>query len=198
MEFQSLQDYVALLDRHVPAIVDHESALKAGLADLGVDEQAIDELHELQIGAATRLIAGSTIVALWAAYEAAVLECARHLQQKREIALCLSQLRGPFLGRARLYFDDVLTFDLHPPTAVDWDRLKLLAELRHSFAHDNGMDLGPKTRRGRRLRTLASRHPELRIVDGYIVPSIKFVEEAAQYLGTLVRDLVARIRTTYP
>ena len=194
MEFQGLRDYVALLEHNLPVIVHRESQFKAGLADLGVDEGAIDGLYELQSGAATRLIAGSAIVALWAAYEAAVNFSAGYLQQQREVALPLRSLRGSFLDRARMYFDDVLKFDLHPVEDANWDRLRVLAEVRHSFAHDNGKDPGPKTARGKMLRAWASTTTELRVAEGYVVPSLAFVRESAEYLSSLVAELIMRVR----
>jgi len=194
MEFQSLRDYVALLERNLPGVIERESAIKAGLADLGVDELATYDLAELQSGVTTRLIGGSAITALWAAYESAVLYCATYLQQRREVRLSLQDLRGSFLERARQYFDDVLKFDLHPPETTDWDRLRLLAELRNSFAHDNGVYPGSRARRAKRLREWVAATPGLSIADGYVVPQIAFVREATAHVAAVVGELINRTR----
>jgi hypothetical protein len=195
-----IEQYVALVEAHLPTIENEERARIWANVDHS-DELERDIAHRLEDliddGVSTRFLLGASIVACWALYEATVLEIASYVQSKRGLALRVSSLRGNFLERARTYFDDVLKFPLHQPT-TDWKRLEKLANLRHFLAHANGdlRSINPSLRS--EFLSWANGVDGLSIVnDQYLVIRAPFAKETLLFLKSLLDELVDRTRASF-
>ena len=105
--------------------------------DEGECHLALDELHHNTTVVIPRLIRHSFLVSLYAVYEAAVIEIAEFIRVRQSQPITLDDLKGRFPRNARKYYKDVLGFKLVRDN-VSWQKVCLLARLRHAIVHANG------------------------------------------------------------
>lgn len=204
-ELMILAEYLKLLKAETPEVIErgkerireteHDS-------DDEVNYSILSHLeYRLEQGIMTRFLPASVVMASWAIYEAAVKEVSDWLRAKKQIASMDDKslnLRGGLQKRARKYFKDHLHVELHSK-GTDWRRLERLAELRHILAHANGSlrDVRDKGDR-ERICSWVKATPGLTIEDGYILVSLTFASDSLQFIDGLVRELVERVRVTFP
>ena len=204
-ELMILAEYLKLLEAETPEVIargvdlirrtEHDS-------DDEVNYSIVSHLeNRLEQGVMTRFLPASVVIASWAIYEAAVKEVSDWLSARKQIASMDDRslkLRGGLQKRARKYFKDHLHVELHPK-GTDWRRLERLAELRHILAHANGSlrDVRNKSDR-ERLRSWIMATPGLTVEDGYILVSLMFASDSLRFIDGLVRELVERVRVTFP
>lgn len=204
-ELMILAEYLKLLEAETPEIIERGKdriRLTEHDTDDEVNYSIISHLeYRLEEGIMTRFLPASVVTASWAIYEAAVKEVAEWLRTEKQIPAMDDKslkLRGGMLKRARKYYTDFLNLELHP-AGTDWGRLEHIAELRHVLAHANGAlrDVRDKVDRDR-LRSQIRATPGLTIEDGYILVSLTFASDSRQFIDGLLRELVERVRSTFP
>lgn len=200
-ELGNLFEWLELLENNLPRLI--QDGTKRILDDYESDDpadQAVCYYLEAQLkeGVTTRFLIASPLLAAWAIYETAVSELAGYVRKKKEVVLKINNLQGSFLEKARLYFDEVLRFDLHP-IGTDWDRLKRIAALRHAFAHANGRMAGVKDgKRKRIIEKWVEANEGLKVVDDdYLVINLTLVRQELEFIAPLIRNLAKRVRIQF-
>ena len=135
------------------------------------------------------------LVSLWAAYESGVIEIANYLKTQQQQALNIQDLRGSFLDRARKYFDHVLKFPLCIDNQV-WQKLKVIAELRHTIAHCNGRMAALKSGTRSRIEKWLTEDKGISILEGKLLLSDAFLRDAYEVINESLRDLLDRVRSS--
>ena len=115
------------------------------------------------------------------------------LIQKKKGQICsLDGIRsGDFLDRAKKYYQNVLTFELCKNNQ-SWERLKILAELRHTIAHANGHLEMVKESKKRKIEQWIENGIGIEDYDGDIVVTRSFVKETFELVKATLEDLGAR------
>lgn len=196
-ELAVVSEYISLLEAYLPSIVEAEKRRiweRLGSRDPDTAHHLQDLLEQ---GVTTRFLAAAGLIATWAVYEAGVNSVADHVRQVKQVSLKMSDLRGDFLTRAKMYFQDVLKLELHP-LATDWDRLKRLASLRNVLTHTNGRleDIHEDERR--RIQSWTGAATGVEILDEeYVVVSLAFVSDSWKFLDRLLNELTERVRKQF-
>jgi hypothetical protein len=194
---QMLQSGLAQLVEAEPARIWKE-AESVGDDDDGAASATAWHLEDaLDRGVTTRYFSSASVIAVWAAYEAAVIEIADYGRKKRELELSIDDLKGGFHARAKKYYAEVLGFDLHP-LGTDWTRLRHLNLLRNAIAHGN-CRLASIDRRARKaLEKWISGENGVRIDEAqYVIVSAEFADATWQFIDSLLHDLVKRAREEF-
>ncbi len=84
-----------------------------------------------------KLVWGPFLIALFAAYESSITEISKLIQEKKSLKIAIDQIKGDFLERAKLYFKEILNFQLYV-NETDWKNITTLLVLRNVYAHTNG------------------------------------------------------------
>ena len=132
------------------------------------------------------------LISIYTVYESAVTRIASLIQKKKGQELSLNDYeKKGFLKRAKRYYQDVLEFNLSRDNQ-SWERLTILAELRHAIAHANGHLEMVKESRRKRIRKWIER--EIGIEDHYgdITVSQAFVRETFEMVKHDLEDLLER------
>ncbi len=200
-EFMLLREYLNLVETSLPALVQSEKNriwTEAAQSE-DTDGATSDVAHHLEMlldeGITTRFLTASAFIAVWASYEAAVLQFATYIATRRASAP-MPHRNGTFVQRARQYFDNVIRFPLHAP-ATNWDRLEWLAKVRHALAHANGRMEDVNPRDVPLLRTLAGSVRGLAIANDYLVLTLPFVRDSLDLVEGLVTDLQRRVEAAF-
>ena len=199
-EFWALSEFLQIIDPQLNNLGNKEQRRRfAELREMGWDRdegevqvlsQELDEICERVL---PRFFRGPFVIAVWAAYEAAVTEIARYLRQEKNLALELADIRGhDFITRARKYFTNVLATSLDPNEA----RLKRLAELlevRNALAHGNGQRRATPENKWNRLKALMQSGTGLSENNGFLTLSSEFVSRALEDAKESAKDLICRV-----
>jgi len=156
---------------------------------------AYDHINEMREYVLPRLLRGPFVVALWAAFEAALKQVAWILARQLGASAPLAS-RGPdFLRRARTYFAESFGLVLDDNKAR-YDRLIDLYVVRNALAHANGLKDGMTEAEWSRLRRVGKRRraPVDDWHDMLVLPA-SFVALAYQDVTGSVRELLSKART---
>lgn len=165
---------------------------EAGVEDDPIEAQSMWREHaEIHDRVLPRLLRGSFLVALFAAYEASIKKVAAQLQAWGEHRLELDDLRGDSLRAARRYFEEVLRVPLVADN-VTWERLMMLSVLRNVYAHANGSSWFLSTRRIEEIRKWERFGVDLS--DGDVQVTRVFLEETYGIVRADLEGVVARAR----
>ena len=138
------------------------------------------------------ILYNSFLVSLYGMYESAVTRIAGHIQKKKEQKVSLdANKKGDFLDHAKKYYRDVLKFELSKNNR-SWERLKILAELRHAIAHANGHLEMVKESKRKKIRTWMEKYIGIEDYNGDIVVSQIFVRETFDIVKDCLEDLLKR------
>ena len=172
-ELSTLQQNLNLLDQQIESSRSQaKSELEANVSELSIDDDddlahydLLHQEHELQVDfVLPRLLRCPFLITLFSTYESVVTQIAEIMQERRGQKISLGDLKGDFLSKARLYYRHILQLEL----SVDntrWQRIKLLADLRNSFAHANGLIKASKKKRIQN----ALKHEGVYELHGYVV-----------------------------
>jgi len=141
-----------------------------------------------------RLFRGPFIVSLYAAYETAVTEIARLIQETLAHPLSLNDIRaGTFLERASKYYRHVLNFELCRDN-IGWQYITMLSAFRNAIAHTNGRwdMLNDSTKH--RIEQWKKERAGVEIVEGYIVVDSAFLKKTFGHVRDALTDLIDRYK----
>ena len=140
-----------------------------------------------------RFFWGPFIVSLYAVLETSVIEIARLIQQSQKQGITINDLRGDFLERAKKYYKNVLKFELCSDDNA-WQRIKILAEVRHVIAHANDrLDmLNENTKR--RIKALEKQNLGISSYYNYLLLDSYFAKETFSKVRSLLESLVERYK----
>ena len=132
-------------------------------------------------------------MSLYAVLETSVIEIARLIQQTQKQGIAINDLRGDFLERAKKYYKNVLKFELCSDDNA-WQRIKILAEVRHAIAHANGrLDmLNENTKR--KIKALEKQNLGISSYYNYLLVDSYFAKETFSKVRFLLESLVERYK----
>ncbi len=132
------------------------------------------------------------LVSLYAVYESAVTQIASLIQEKNGQQVPLDDnKKGDFLGYAKKYYRDVLKLELFKNNQ-SWERLKILAELRHAIAHANGHLEMVKESKRKKIRNWMDKDIGIEEYCGDIIVTQSFVRETFDTVKDNLEDLLKR------
>jgi hypothetical protein len=140
-----------------------------------------------------RLFRAPIIVALWAVFESAILEVAKHLQKEGRHSLGIEDLRGEnVFVRAEKYYDHILHF---PLIKVEHsEAIEMLLVVRNVIAHINGRIEAIKIRNLQKIRSWEHLHGGISTDLEYLSFTAEFVEDMAYAVKASLEDLITRVR----
>ena len=137
-----------------------------------------------------RVLRGPFLVTLFAAYESAVTEIARRIQESKGVRISLRDIRrNGFLSQSRKYYEGVLQFELSTSNER-WERMRLLSKLRNAIAHANGRVETIGVEKAEELM----RWPGISKEMDCIIVSEVFLRETFGVVKDDLEDLVARYK----
>jgi len=155
-----------------------------------IAKQEYDERIEILL---PRFFRGPFLVALYAVYETAVTEIAQLIQKNLSQGISIKDLKGNFLDRAKRYYKHILNFDLYTDDK-EWQGIKMLAELRNSFAHVNGrMEMLNENSR-KTIKKWEKQKKGIATYSGYIVCDAKIVAEIFENVRISLKKLLDRYK----
>lgn len=142
-----------------------------------------------------RAFRGSFLVSLYAVYESSVTEIARLIQIEKRVIVSLSEYkcRGSYLDRLKKYFDKNLQFELCTDNSV-WQHIKMLADLRHAFAHANGRLKMLTDDSLEKIRNWEKLHIGIESYNGYLVVDATVTRETFDLVRSSLEELVERYK----
>ena len=113
-------------------------------------------------------------------------------RRKKGKEISLDDIRGSdFPDRAKKYYQHILMFEL-PQNDQSWERLKILADLRHAITHANGRLSMVKESRRKKIREWMERDIGIEDYYGDIIVSQSFVRETFDIVKDSLEDLLKR------
>jgi len=200
LELHALEDHYELIEKQISHLIHAE---KVSLDEYRKKENLTPEDPEWDFAREEcdrkaefllpRFFWGPFIVSLYAVLETSVLEIARLIQQSQKQGIGINDLRGDFLERAKKYYKNVIKFELCGDTNT-WQRIKILAEVRHAIAHANGrLDvLNENTKR--RIKALEKQNLGISSYYNYILLDSYFAKETFAKVRSLLKSLVDRYK----
>ena len=121
-----------------------------------------------------KLFRSSFLVSLYAVYESAITEIAELLQVKQGIIISINDTninrnnsRISFLKKAKEYYKQIIDFPLYSNN-IQWERITMLAELRHAIAHQNGRINTLSVKRKDKINRWEKKNIGISYINGYI------------------------------
>jgi hypothetical protein len=200
LELHALEDHYELIEKQISHLIHAE---KVSLDEYWKKEKLTPEDPEWDFARQEcdrkiefllpRFFWGPFIVSLYAVLETSVLEIARLIQQNQKQGIGINDLRGDFLERAKKYYKNVIKFELCGDTNT-WQRIKILAEVRHAIAHANGrLDmLNENTKK--RIKALEKQNLGISSYYNYILLDSYFAKETFSKVRSLLKSLVDRYK----
>jgi hypothetical protein len=200
LELHALEDHYELIEKQISHLIHAE---KVSLDEYRKKENLTPEDPEWDFARQEcdrkvdfllpRFFWGPFIVSLYAVLETSVLEIARLIQQSQKQGISINDLRGNFLKRAKKYYKNVIKFELCGDTNT-WQRIKILAEVRHAIAHANGrLDmLNENTKK--RIKALEKQNLGISSYYNYILLDSYFAKETFSKVRSLLKSLVDRYK----
>jgi len=142
-----------------------------------------------------RAFRGPFLVSVYAVYESSVIEISRMIQTAKAVDVSISgcNYRGSKIDRLKKYFSNNLQFELCPDNGV-WQRIKMLAELRHAYAHANGrLELLSDESQGK-IRKWEKQKIGIENYQGYLVVSAGLTREIFDVVRLSMEELVERYK----
>ena len=149
-----------------------------------------DQYVELQL---PRILYNPFLVSLYAVYESAVTRIASFIQKKKGQKTSLNGIKksGDFLDTAKKYYQSYLDCEL-PKNNQSWERLKILADLRHAITHANGHLEMVKESKRKKIRTWMEKDIGIEDYNGDIIVSHIFVRETFDIVKDCLEALLKR------
>lgn len=200
LELHALEDHYELIEKQISHLSHAEKAAldeyrkKENLTpedpEWNFAEQECDRKVEFLL---PRFFWGPFIVSLYAVLETSVIEIARLIQQSQKQEITVNDLRGDFLERAKKYYKHVLKFELCSDGNA-WQRIKVLAEVRHVIAHANDrLDMSnEKTKRT--IKALEKQNLGISSCYNYLLLDSYFAKETFSKVRSLLESLVERYK----
>ena len=200
LELHALEDHYELIEKQISHLSHAE---KAVLDEYRKKENLTPEDPEWDFAGQKcdrkvefllpRFFWGPFIVSLYAVLETSVIEIARLIQQSQKQGITINDLRGDFLERAKKYYKNVLKFELCSDDNA-WQRIKILAQVRHVIAHKNDrLDmLNEKTKR--RIKALEKQNLGISSCYNYLLLDSYFAKETFSKVRSLLESLVERYK----
>lgn len=200
LELYVLEDHYELIEKQISRLSHGE---KAALDEYRKKENLTPEDPEWDFAGQKcdrkvefllpRFFWGPFIVSLYAVLETSVIEIARLIQQSQKQGITINDLRGDFLERAKKYYKHVLKFELCSDDNA-WQRIKILAEVRHVIAHANDrLDmLNENTKR--RIKALEKQNLGISSYYNYLLLDSYFAKETFSKVRSLLESLVERYK----
>jgi hypothetical protein len=133
------------------------------------------------------------LVSLFSVYESAVTEIAQLMKKTLSHGISLNDIKGSFLERAKKYYKHILRFELCSDPNI-WQKIMMLAELRHAIAHVNGrIEMLNKDSR-KIIKNWESEKVGVTTYSGYIVCDAKIVFKLFQSVRVALEDLMLRYK----
>ncbi|MEW6426498.1 MAG: hypothetical protein AB1568_00540 [Thermodesulfobacteriota bacterium] len=141
-----------------------------------------------------RVFRGPFIVTLYAIYEIAVTEIARLIQTTKCKSTSFSEFKGKnFLDRSKKYYKSILQFELCSDNK-EWERIIMLAELRHALAHANGRLEMLKVGNRKNIKRMTKQAIGIEEFNGYLVFSAEFTKETFCMVRLSLEELIRRYK----
>jgi len=200
LELHALEDHYELIEKQISHLSHAE---KAALDEYRKKENLTPEDPEWDFAGQEcdrkvefllpRFFWGPFIVSLYAVLETSVIEIARLIQQSQKQGITINDLRDDFLERAKKYYKHVLKFELCSDDNA-WQRIKILAEVRHVIAHTNDrLDmLNENTKR--RIKALEKQNLGISSYYNYLLLDSYFAKETFSKVRSLLESLVERYK----
>jgi hypothetical protein len=195
-EIYALEDHLKLIEDQMSYIHRDESIRVENIIHskgLSSDDpewhNLLDEYSERVEFLVPRLFRGSFLVALYAVYETSVTEIANLMQKKQSLGISIMDLKGNFLDRAKQYYRHILKFDLYIEKTA-WDHIKMLGELRNTFAHVNGRIDMLNQKSKKTIKGWAQQKHGITTYSGYIVCDRHITYDIFSATRTSLQNLV--------
>jgi len=200
LELHALEDHYELIEKQLSHLIHTE---KVSLDKYRKNENLTPEDPEWDFARQEydrkvefllpRFFWGPFVVSLYAVLETSVLEIARLLQQSQKQGIGINDLRGDFLERAKKYYKNVIKFELCGDTNT-WQRIKILAEVRHAIAHANGrLDMLNENAK-KKIKALEKQNLGISTYYNYILLDSCFAKETFTKVRSLLKSLVDRYK----
>ena len=200
LELHALEDHYELIEKQISHLSHAE---KATLDEYRKKENLTPENPEWDFARQEcdhkvefllpRFFWGPFIVSLYAVLETSVIEIARLIQQTQKQGIAINDLRGDFLERAKKYYKNVLKFELCSDDNA-WQRIKILAEVRHAIAHANGRLDMLKENTKRKIKALEKQNLGISSYYNYLLVDSYFAKETFSKVRFLLESLVERYK----
>jgi hypothetical protein len=199
IELHALEDHLEIIEDHIKQLVKLEYAKVDDLVKANHWEQddadwdfARQECNHRIGFLFPRIFRGPFLVALYAVFEAAITEISRLIQSKQSQPISMNDLRGEFLERASKYYKNIIKFDLH--SNKEWQRIKILSELRNAIAHTNGrMDMLKNDTRTK-IHQWEKQNIGIYSDLNFLIVDEKFASEIYRDVRLYLDDLVSRYK----
>jgi hypothetical protein len=200
-ELSALEDHLKLIKKHITYHQEKEKLLlhtEIRGKKLTPDDPEWHEAYKIFDNKIDlffpRIYRNPFLVSLYSVYECAVIEIAKLIQKKRELALSLDDIRGKnFLERSEKYFKHVIHFDLYN-NAEDWGQIKILSILRNAIAHTNGRIEMLKNDTKEKIQEWRKKKIGIEDNGGYIIISEDFLYKTLYHVKNSLSDLVERYK----
>jgi len=200
LELHALEDHYELIEKEISHLSHAE---KAALDEYRKKENLTPEDPEWDFAGQEcdhkvefllpRFFWGPFIVSLYAVLETSVIEIARLIQQSQKQGITINDLRGDFLERAKKYYKDVLKFELCSDDNA-WQRIRILAEVRHVIAHANDRLDMLNENTERRIKALEKQNLGISSYHNYLLLDSYFAKETFSKVRSLLETLVERYK----
>ena len=154
-------------------------------------EEVHDDYVEFRL---PRILYYPFVVSLHSVYESAVTEIAYLIQEKNGKNESLVNIRGKdFLDRANKYYRGAIGYELSQNNQ-SWERIRILAEIRHAIAHANGhLELVRELKR-KRIKRWIKQDIGIEEYYGDIIISGDFVRETYEMVQGELESLIERFK----
>ena len=152
-----------------------------------------DEFNDRVYHRLPRIVYNPFLVSMYTVYESAVAEIASIVQERRGLEDSLSGREGNFLDQAKHYHRDQLGLKLSASNE-SWERLKILAGIRHAIAHANGYLDGVNASMRVKLREWMKQNIGIEDYYGEVVVSWSFVRTTFEIVRDDLGDLIVRFK----
>lgn len=200
LELHALEDHFDLIEKQLQQL---NKAEQTALSEYCRKENLISEDAEWDLARQEcdqkvefllpRFFWGSFIVSLYAVYETGVTEIAKLIQKTKKQEIGINDLRNDFLERAKKYYKSILEFELCKDETT-WQRIKMLAILRHSIAHANGridmLNDGTK----KKINEWERQNIGIDSYYNYLIIDSSFAKETLEKVSISLKDLVDRYK----
>jgi len=200
-ELFALDDHLNLIEEHIRNKEAFEKLkLQQKLKKLNLtpsdpewheEQQNLDYIVDFLL---PRLFRGPFLISLYAVYESAVIEIAKHIQKQKEIAFSFNDQKGEnFLNKAKKYYNEIIEFQLYPSEVV-WERIEMLSVLRNSIAHANGRLEMVKKKIQEKITNWEKKKIGIFSMYGFIIFEEGFLRDTLSLVSASLNDLVERYR----
>ena len=195
-ELFALREHLKLIEEGIERIKKAEE-LKLRETELPPDDPEWDSERQqyeyLTEDLLPRFFRGTFLVSLYAVYESAITEVARMIGSRKAHAISIDDLRGNFLDRASKFYKDILQFELWQDQK-EQQRIRMLSDLRNTFAHANGRFEMLNDSSKKRVKHLTKTEDGIKVFSGYVVCDAKITSDIFLTVQNSLSDLVARYK----